>query len=710
MSPLNLFAPFVSSIIHSAAAQAGKEISAQKGRLFLWIPVAFAAGIALYFSLLTEPAWWAGPGVTAAVLPAVLWLYRRHSEAAWRFACYAAALGVMLGALGFAVAQAGTRMAGTPMLAKSIGPVDVEGTVVSVDDLGGKNGRRVVLGDLVIERLAPHETPRKIRLRFRRGEGLVAGARVRTLAKIEPPSGAVAPGAYDFRRHLFFQGIGGVGFAYRAAEVVDERTGGAGFVFETLREKIGARIRSVAGPAAGGIMTALITGGRGAISEDDDEAMRDSGLYHLLSISGAHVTMVAAVLFFVARFAMACFPWVALRWPIKKIAAVIALMGAAFYVFLAGAEVPALRALLMTALIMIAIMLDRSPFSLRLIAFAALAVLMVAPFALVGVSFQMSFAAVGALICFFEWIRPWWMTLYSRAGFVGKAVMYLAGVLMTSVIAGTVTGIFSLYHFQSFAMYGVVSNMIAVPLTGAVIMPAAVLAVFLMPFGLDAFAYRIMEWGTVWLLGVAHWAGGLDGAVIHVRQWPEATFAFLVCGLVLFLLWEGWRGKGVALAVMTAGMIVAALAPAPDILVSGSGKLMAVRGADGRLYLSSGRKEKFVAENWMRLDGHAEEKPATFASLSSPMLCDDDGCRGEIKWRKVAIVKTPRGLREDCAWADVVLSAEPIAKGVCETEGPVLGLYDFLDDGAAAVYLGDKIEVRSVGERGADRPWTMGVD
>lgn len=709
MPPLNFFAPFVSSVIHSAAAQVGKEISAQKGRLFLWIPVAFAAGIALYFSLLTEPARWAGAGVAAAVLPVVMWLYRRHSEGAWRFACYAAAMGVMLAALGFATAQVGTRMAGTPVLAKSIGPVDVEGTVESVDDLGGKKGRRVVLGDLVIERLAPEETPRKIRLRFRKGEGLEAGARIRALAKIEPPSGAVAPGAYDFRRHLFFQGIGGVGFAYRAAEILDGRTGGAGFALETLRGKINARIGAVAGPAAGGIMTALITGGRGAIADGDDEAMRESGLYHLLSISGAHVTMVAAVLFFVARFLMACFPWAALRWPIKKIAAVIALLGAAFYVFLAGAEVPALRALLMTALIMIAIMLDRSPFSLRLIAFAALAVLAVAPFALVGVSFQMSFAAVGALICFFEWIRPWWMTFYSRAGFVGKGVMYLVGVMMTSVIAGTVTGIFSLYHFQSFAVYGVISNMIAVPLTGVVIMPAAVLGVFLMPFGMEAFAFRIMEWGTVWLLAVAHWAGGLEGAVIHVRQWPEAAFAFLVCGLVLFLLWEGWRGKGAALAVMMAGMVVAALAPAPDILVSGNGKLMAVRGADGQLYLSSGRKEKFVAENWMRLDGHADEKAETFSGPSSPMLCDDDGCRGEIQWRKVAIVKTPRGLREDCAWADVVLSAGPIAKGACGAEGPVLGLYDFLDDGAAAIYLGEGIEVRSARRRGEVRPWTKGV-
>ena len=679
------------------------EIAAQKSRLFLWIPVAFGAGIAVYFSCLTEPSVWAGPVPVMAMLPAVFWLYRRHFDSLSWFLAFVAVVALFCAACGFLAAQMGTRQAGTPMLSQSIGPVDVEGTVESVEDLGGMEGSRAVLRDLVIERMAAEETPRKIRLRFKKDEGLVAGARIRTLAKIEPPSGAVAPGAYDFRRHLFFQGIGGVGFSYRVAEIV--RAQDTGFLFETLREKINANIKAHTGAVAGGIMTALITGERGAIAEEDDDAMRDSGLYHLLSISGTHVTMVAGVLFFFSRLLMAAIPWVALHWPIKKIAAVIALSGAVFYVFLAGAEVPAQRALLMTALIMVAIMLDRSPFSLRLIAFAALVVLIFAPFALVGVSFQMSFAAEAALICFFEWIRPVWMRFYSRAGFVRKSFMYLVGILMTSVIAGTVTGLFSLYHFQSFAVYGVLSNMMAVPLTGFVIMPAAIVALFLMPFGLEGVPLQVMEWGTVWMLAIAHWTGSIDGAVVHVRQWPGATFAFLVAGVLIFLLWEGWRGKAVAIGLIVAGLVVATVTRPPDILISETGKLMAVRGGDGRLYLSSGRKEKFVAENWMRLDGRAGEKPLTFRSANSPMLCDDDGCRGEIEWKKVAIVRTPKAMREDCAWADIFISEGPVAKAACETQGPVLGLYDYLEGGAMTVYLEDMRIVRTRKD-GEVRPWT----
>lgn len=684
--------------------QAGKGFSAQKDRLFLWFPVAFGGGIALYFGLLTEPVWWAGGAAFFLLLPAVLWLYRRHHDSWGWFLAYLGGTVLMLAALGFSAAQAGTRIYGTPMLVKSIGPVDVAGRVESVDDLGGKDGARVVLTDLVIERMEPEETPKKIRLRFKKPEGLKAGARIETLAKIEPPSGAVMPGSYDFRRHLFFQGIGGVGFSLTAATVLEDETDAPVF-FERMRTKIDAVIKAEAGAVTGAIMSALITGERAAIDPADDDAMRDSGLYHLLSISGTHVTMVAGVLFFFVRFFMACVPWAALHWPIKKIAAVAALLGAAFYVMLAGAEVPAQRALLMTALIMVAIMLDRSPFSLRLIAFAALVVLAVAPFALVGVSFQMSFAAVAALICFFEWIRPWWMMWYARAGFVRKSLMYLVAICLTSVIAGGVTGLFSLYHFQSFAVYGVLSNMMAVPLTGIVIMPAAIVALFLMPLGLEAFPLTVMEWGTVWMLAIAHWAGGLDGAVVHVRQWSGVTFECLCVGTVLFLLWEGWRGKAVAASIVAIGLIITPFTRFPDVVVSQSGELVGVY-ADGRMYVSSARKEKFAAENWMRLAGQAGVRPETFTGKYSPVACDDDGCRAVLRGRNLAIVSSRKGFYEDCVWSDVMISAEPLPRHACREGKIVLHLYDFKDRGAHTVYL-DDLRVRSVGAESGYRPWTI---
>ncbi len=685
----------------------GAEIAAQKDRLFLYVPVAFACGIAAYFALPSEPDLRAVSGIFALLAGLYVYAARKRHDGAGQYAWFLALAALTLCAAGFGTAKLATGLYGTPIMPKVSGPKTISGVIERVEFLEEGDGSRVLLRDLVIEGVAPEDTPKRVRLRFRKDDGLMPGARIETLAKIDAPSRAVLPGAYDFRRHLFFEGIGGVGFSYKSAVVTGDATAGADLLFENTRNVIERKISEHAGKVSAGIMSALITGQRGAIADEDDDAMRDSGLYHLLSISGTHVTMVAGVIFFFVRFLLACFPYAALHWPIKKVAAFMALLGAAFYVLLAGAEVPAVRALLMTGLIMVAVMLDRSPFSLRLIAFAALAVLVMSPQALVGVSFQMSFAAVAAMICFYEYIRPWWMGWHARAGFVRRCILYVIGIVITSAIAGCVTGIFSLYHFQAFQIYGVLSNMIAVPITGFVIMPAAVLAVLSMPFGVEALPLKVMEEGTLWMLAVAHWAARLDGAVVHVRQWPPATLVLCSVGLTLFMLWRGWRGKGVAAFVIVCGFVVALFSAAPGMMVSDTGKLFGVRGADGGLYVSSRRGEKFAIENWQRLSGHAEQKPLLFSDDGSGVQCDADGCRMERDGWKVSIVHTPKAYREDCGWADLIVSDIPLRqiKG-CHSGAVRFDLFDFRRDDAHAFYFGkDKLAVRKVGGGGKSRPW-----
>ena len=679
------------------------EIKAQKTRLFLWVPVAFGMGIALYFILPFEPSLWAGLLPLVVLGAALIKLYHRHHDNLFWFLSYLVCFAAVLGILGFCAAMVGTLRVGTPILEKALKFADVEGHITSIEKLDGKRGSRVVMDNLVIEDLERQKTPKKIRITFRKDEGLKAGSRIKTLAKLDPPSSAVLPGAYDFRRHLFFDGIGAVGFSYRAPEILSQSDDG--IFFENLRHSISKTISEHAGSVSAGIMAALITGARGEIAEEDNEAMRDSGLYHLLSISGSHVAMVAGVLFFFSRFFMATIPWLALHAPIKKIAAVLALLGATFYVFLAGAEVPAQRALLMTALVMVAIMFDRSPFSMRLIAFSALVVLTIAPFALVGVSFQMSFAAVAALICFFEYIRPWWTAWYSRGGYARKAFMYLCAVLITSLIAGGMTGLFSLYHFQSFAVYGVISNMMAVPLTAFIIMPAAVVAVLFMPFGLSSWPLQIMEWGVLKMLIIAHWAGSMEGAVIHVHQWPVLTLGFITVGIVLFLLWSGWRGKGFAVLIVLIGLLVAGFHKMPDVMVSGTGKLVGVY-EDGVLYVSSTRREKFISENWSRLLGHEDVKPKSFYSDDAPMTCDDYACRWEYEEQRMSFVKGREAMEEECAWANVMIAEIPVPRGLCGDDVKVFDLYDFKDGGAHAFYVdADGVRVESVGEGVGKRPW-----
>lgn len=685
------------------------ELQDQKDRLFLWLPVAFGAGIVLYFSLPFEP------GILSALMPIFLTLaplivmWRKRHDATRLFVLFLILSAFFLAACGFASSKISAEINGTHILANTIRITQVAGTIESIESLGEGDGSRIVLKNLTLEKIPAAQTPQKIRLRIRKDDGLHAGQDIAVLARINPTSPPVAPGSYDFQRHLYFQGIGGVGFAFAQPTILQEPQNTlVDHFFETLRARIYRSVTDQAGPVTAGIMTALITGQRGAIAEEDNDAMRASGLYHLLSISGSHVGMVSALLFFMTRFFMAAWPYAALHWPIKKIAAGIAMGGAIFYCLLAGADVPAQRAAMMTGLVLFAIMLDRSPFSLRLIAFSALVILVFVPQSLIGVSFQMSFSAVAALICFYDYIEPVWSRFYSRAGFARKLVLYLVGLIFTSAIAGVMTGFFSLYHFQQFAVYGILSNMMAVPLTGIVIMPAAVMALILMPFGGEGFALHIMEWGTVWMLAIAHWTAGLEGAVIHVPQWPQATLMLLSSGIILLLLWRGWRGKGVAMVILVLGLVIGMSAQQPAIMVSQDAGLIAVRGDDGLLYFSSTRKDKFAAQGWLRLAGQEGEKPLSFKDESFPHLCDPHGCRLIKKGQNIALSFDDAAWPEDCAWADIMIAQVPVQKSRCGKEARIYDLFDFKYRHAHAFYLSDHgMHVRSVAAERGNRPWVQ---
>jgi competence protein ComEC len=362
---------------------------------------------------------------------------------------------------------------------------------------------------------------------------------------------------------------------------------------------------------------------------------------------------------------------------------------------------------MMTGLVMIAVMVDRSPISMRLVSFSAFCILMFVPQALVGVSFQMSFAAVAAIISFFEYIKPWWMRWYSSGGFIRKSLMYLIAVLLTSVIAGGVTGFFSLYHFQTFAVYGVLSNMMAVPLTAFIIMPAAVVSVLAMPLGLSAMPLKIMEWGVLKLLVIAHWAAGFDDAVLRVEQWPVLSLFLFCIGFLLFLLWSGWYGKAFSAVFIALSFVFGALTTPASIMVSGSGKLMGVRQGE-YLYVTSARKEKFSSEGWARLSGLPKEHIKSFYDKVSPVSCDEYACRYVSSGGNVSFVKKEQAVREECAWADIIISQVPILQKVCKamSENSIYDLYDFKKNGAYAFYVGDGgFRAESVNERAGDRPW-----
>ncbi len=419
-------------------------LAGERERWALWLPVCLGLGVALYFALAVEPPLWLGAAGVAAA--AVLGVAGRR-----RPVLLVAALGLGVVGGGFAVVQWRTAAVAAPMLEKRLGPTSVGGRVVRVETFPGSV--RVTLEHPRIGGLAQDRTPEKVRLRLRgRQPALNPGDWIRLRGVIAPPPPA-APGAFDFQRQSFFRGLGGVGFAYGAATVLsrggDEGLDALWLGLARVRQHIAQRVLSSLEGPAGAVAAALMTGERSAIPPAVMAAVRDSGLAHLLAISGLHIGLVAGILFFGLRGALALVPPLALRYPIKKWAAAAAIPGAFAYALVAGATVPTQRAFLMIGLVLLAVLLDRRGLSMRTVAWAAVIILLLHPESLLGASFQLSFAAVTALIAGYEVVRG-----RRRLGGDGPPVIwrrilfYVGGVALTTLIAGAVTAPFAVYHFK----------------------------------------------------------------------------------------------------------------------------------------------------------------------------------------------------------------------------------------------------------------------
>jgi competence protein ComEC len=678
----------------------GALVAAERDQWLLWAPVGLGVGVAIYFALPEEPPLWFGPAL-ALCGTLLSFLCRRHTG------LVAAAAGVTLIALGFGAASLRTALVAAPILERDVGPVRIEGRILAIDPL--PSGQRLVLQDPVIAGVAPDLTPARLRIKLmREAPGLEVGDRVSLLGKLSPPAPPFAPGGFDFQRDAFFDGIGAIGFAFGAAQVeasAGTAPGRIDMVVGDLRRTITARILAVLPGPEGAMAVALIAGTQTAIDKPTMTAMRDSGLAHLLSISGLHVGFVAAILFFCVRALLALWPALALRYPIKKWAALAALLGAGFYTLLAGSPIPTQRAFLMTGLVLLAVLVDRVAFSMRLIAWAAFVVLLVRPDAMVGPSFQMSFAAVMALIAAYEGSREWRATLRAEAGPVRRSFLYLGGLIATSLIAGAATAPFAIYHFNRFSEYSVIANLLAIPLTGFWVMPWAVAACLLMPFGLEALALVPMGWGIEGVIWIAQTVAGWPGAVLLLPAMPLAGLILVTLGGLWLCLWRRrWRYWGVVAIV--AGMASMLLTQTPDILVADDGKLLAVKAKDGRLVLNT-QRNSLTTETWLRRAGQSESDrwPSQGEGAGGLLTCDSLGCFYRRADHVVALAWSTEALLEDCHEADLVISLEPVREP-CPSARRVIDRFDLWRQGGHAIWLRPGlIEVATVAERRGNRPW-----
>lgn len=676
-------------------------LAAENDRHALWLPVFFGAGIALYFALTVEPPPWLGPAVALPTAAALLLLRRLP---AWR----GAALCFAVAAAGFALVSETARERGTPMLDRRLGPVALTGRVVDIDTM--ERGWRIIAAPDALAGLAAAQQPRRLRIHIAATSDLLRpGDRVRLKAMLYPVPAQALPGAHDLQRELYFAGIGGVGYSYGGARRIagdddGDPAGGWRQWLLALRTAVARRITAVLPGSTGGVAAALITGKRGAIDDGVKDAFRNSGLSHLLAIAGLHLGLVGAFVFFAVRGMLALIPPLALRLPIKKIAAAATLTALSCYLMLSGAAIPTERAFVMNGIVFAAILIDRLRLSMRICALAAAVVLLLAPESLVGVSFQMSFGAVVALIAVYETWGARLGRMLRRGSVARRALGYCAGVALTTVVVTIGTDPFQIYHFHHVALYSPLANVVAVPISALWTLPCGVIACLLMPFGLDRLALVPMGWGIDATIWVAAHVSAIPGNVWPTPRLPAWGLAVVALGGLWLCLWQGgWRWCG--MVGIVAGMATMLLTRPPDIVIADLGRFVAARSATGDYYVLGGDAERIEKSLFAEETG-AALLPWPQPGAAAPDLdCGADACRLAARGRSVAIVTDEQGLPAGCDGVDAIVSQVPAGFG-CRRRMPVVDRIDTWRRGAVALWLDRRgITVVGANDSRGDRPW-----
>ena len=664
------------------------------------MPVAFGSGIALYFAADHEPVL-AVVVITAIALSLAAFLLRR---------CRLFAPAVMIAAVaaGFATATWKTSRIAHAVLTRPLYSVSLSG-FVEARDIRERTDRFVLR---VTEMQAPRSDIKleRVRLSVRKGAAPEVGSFVQLKTRLMPPLPALRPGSYDFSRDMFFQGIGASGFAMgtiTAAPPPDD--GGLMLrylsVMQDLRDGVDSRIRSMLTGDNRAIATALLTGRRDAISTPVNDAMFISGLGHVLSISGYHMAVVAGVVLFAIRALLALVPGFAVNLPIKKWSAGAALAAAGFYLLLSGADVAAQRSFYMTAVVLIAIMVDRRAITFRTLAVSALIVLAIVPEALVHPSFQMSFAATLGLVALVQIGMPKLFaspdhSLTARiALWGGREVMTL---LLASLIAGFATTPYSAFHFHRVAPYGVLANLAAMPVVSVLVMPAGLLGLLAMPFGLDGFFWWLMGIGIDWMVAVTLWVAALPGAVGGTAAFGTGPLIAVTIGIILLgLLRTPLRWSGAV--VLALALIWAIQVRQPDILVSADGHSVAVRGRDGRLHVMQARKDAFLLKEWLGSD--ADSRAPMDTSLGEGVSCDETGCvTAMADGAFVALALHSEAISDDCRRATVIVTTRQVA---ADCLAMVIDRERLRRYGALTLTRrGNGFVLTPVRPRGANRPWS----
>lgn len=667
--------------------------NAERHRHFLVYSAFLAVGIALYFALPTEPDWHmllAGLAATIAI-----------SHMAWKHSRLRPWLLMLcLTIAGLAWAATYSAQQSLIVLARELTPRPVSGTVRAVERT--ETGLRITLDGVAIRKLEQEKTPQRIRLSLRMKDGAVQdfpriGTRIELLAGLLPPMGPAMPGGFDFARYFFFRDIGAVGYGlppWKTLETPADR--GFSARFANWRMGLTKAIIDQLGTRHGAVAAGLITGDDKAIAEEDYTALKAANLYHIIAISGGHMVVISGMIFLLARMVLLALPgYLRFRPQMKSIAAAITLALTTVYLFITGLPPSAVRAYVMIALVLLAVMLRRQVNPMRSLMLAALAMLALDPSDLFEPGFQLSFVATLAIVALVERM----FLRHHAQSWLGTAGRIVLATFLIAVVAEAATGPLVAAQFNTFSTYGIFANMVATPLVSLLLMPVVGLYFLLLPFGLEGYALWALDYGIRGLLWIAHTIAAWPHAQWFVPSMPGWGVALFVIGLLWFCFFER-RPRWIGVPLMIAGIVSVATVVLPDMLIGQQAKQIALRTGQGYA-LARGRSDSLVPQLWANALGQKELPPMPRGDAA--WRCDRTGCVATVQETRVAFPDQAIAMAEDCERAALVVTR--LWKAACAA--PVLDGGTMARKGVHALWLdGDGMHLESSADWQGNRRWS----
>ena len=700
---------------------------AEQNAAFLWAALSMGFGAASYYALPDEPSFVMLLGVTLSLC---FWLWRRACNGRLLFPLVIASMGM----IGMTAASFHGTYRATPVLEKEIS-TRIVGQIEHIEQRGenGKTDERWTVKVEKIDKLSTDHMPKRLLLvRKSKGSRFDVGERVRMWARLVPLQRPAYPEGFYYGRYLWARGIGGQGYLGRSVERLPARAAfGLAALWEMVHTHVEQSRNAVASyilhrmkGVAGGLAVALSVGKRDYLDREVESALRLSGLAHILAISGLHMALVAMGIFWGVRSALAMLPQLALHYPIKQWAAAVALVCAGIYLVLSGSSVATIRAFLMMAIFLIAILVGRPALTMHNLALALLVIILLQPFGVVEPGMQMSFAATAALISSYDRIKylriggagrdivpdhPAYLVRMLKSGLRG-AGQWLLGIGTTALVAGLAVLPFSIIHFQQIAPLGLLANLLAMPIVSFIVMPMGLVSVLLAPFGLQSLPFGVLQWGLELVIASSRWVASIPDEQYMIMRGAGGHVGLIILALAIFAIHRRRIALFATIPVLVACILWATYSY-PDLWVSEKGSRVAYRNGLHLWHLLGTKRATFDYKALLRSDGDARALgkldvgngvPAIQAGAAGGRFyqgCDASACiiqglqswKGERSLLSLALVRHPSAFDEECQKADIVISALPIPE-TCHGPRLIIGRDALRQYGAHFIRLKQEVE------------------